>query len=135
MSFSFRGSGGASCVPTGGPHLNDGDQYARCPSWLFDNLSTWLQPVRQERKIKIKNKTSLNCFLFFHACFAPPFSYLGTFPFSFSLSRRNSDPGSLVSRLFSPLPATVCVCVRFSRDKIPVISSLVNSHRVADAVN
>ena len=44
----------------------------------------------------------LACVFFFaHLLF-----YLRTFPFSFSLPSRSSDPGSL-SRLFSPLPTTV----------------------------
>ena len=69
--------------------------------------------------------------------FGNPFYYLPTFSsFSFSFPRRNSGPGSL-SRLSSPLPATVRALIFIARRlqpflplSTPALSSLVDSHRI-----
>ena len=54
----------------------------------------------------------LQSFALFRFVFVYLFRYIRAFLVSFSLRRRNSDQGSL-SRLFSPLPTTVCMCLRF----------------------
>ena len=62
--------------------------------------------------------------------FSHPFHvYPGTFSFFFSLSRSNSDPVSLVSRLLSHLPTSVRVFI-YIEGKIPATSSLVDSHPI-----
>ena len=45
--------------------------------------------------------------LYIYIFFAQPIYYFRAFSFSFSLPRRNSDPGSLLSRLVPPLPTAV----------------------------
>ena len=54
--------------------------------------------------------------------------YPCTFYLSFSLSRRDSSPGS-PNRLLSPLPATVRAFI-FYREKARAVYPLVDSHRI-----
>ena len=49
--------------------------------------------------------------------FAHPFCYLRTFSFSFSLTRRTSDPRS-INRLFFPLPTTAHAFILIARKKL-----------------
>ena len=69
---------------------------------------------------------SLLFFLFF-PLFLVPVYYLRAFSFSFSLTGRNSDPGSL-SRLICP-PPQYGTCLRFYREEKSALSSLVDSRR------
>ena len=61
---------------------------------------------RDTRPGQLSSERKLYSTIIFRVLFAHSFHYLRTFPFSFSLPRRNSDPGSL-RRLFPPLPTTV----------------------------
>ena len=82
-------------------------------------MANRIEPIRYSAR-------SLFLFMYF---FAHPMYYLRIFYLSFSLPRRNSDPGSL-SKHFSPLPTMVHTFV-FIAIKIPALSSLVDSRRNA----
>ena len=59
-----------------------------------------------------------------------PIYYLCIFSFSFSLPRRNSDPGSL-SRLFSPLPTMLRAFILIAIRHQPFLPSLTNIELIA----
>ena len=91
----------------------------RAPQPLSSTIAT-------EELPNINHGLSLFCYVLFFSIPVIIFALLFLSP---SYNSRNSNPGSRIRLFPPPLPTTVCA-LHFYREKISVLSSLVDSRRV-----